>query len=58
MTVPVHDVVVTDDLAAVLPFATVRRRVDHGTRRDQAALNTEAQQLIWTVGTVPVRAPR
>lgn len=49
--VPVHDVVVTDDLSTVLPYATIGTiTAPDGTT---ATVDAEAAQLIWTVGTVP-----
>jgi uncharacterized repeat protein (TIGR01451 family) len=49
--VPVHDVVVTDDLSAVLPHATMGTvTAPAGTT---ATVDTAEQRLVWTVGTVP-----
>jgi fimbrial isopeptide formation D2 family protein len=49
--VPVHDVVVTDDLSTVLPYAAIGTiTAPDGTT---ASVNADAAQLVWTVGTVP-----
>ncbi|GAA1980150.1 DUF5979 domain-containing protein [Microbacterium pumilum] len=49
-TVPVHDVVVTDDLAAVLPFGAVSATSPPtGTA---ALVDAAASKLVWTIGTL------
>ena len=52
-TVPVHDVVVTDDLTRVLPFATVVDGSIAAPSGTTAALDVDARTLIWTVAAVP-----
>jgi len=57
-TVPVHDVVVTDDLSAVLPNADIVAgsiSVPPGT---SATFDPDGQNLVWTVGAVPGGATR
>ena len=51
-TVPVHDVVVTDDLASVLPYATVVDGSVDAPDGTSAAVDTATQRLVWSVGTV------
>ena len=51
--VPVHDVVVTDDLAGVLADATVVDGSITAPAGTSAALDLPAQRLVWTVGDVP-----
>ncbi|HEY5114771.1 MAG TPA: DUF5979 domain-containing protein, partial [Nakamurella sp.] len=52
-TVPVHDIVVTDDLTGVLPFATVVDGSIAPPSGTTAALDVAARTLTWTVGAVP-----
>ena len=52
-SVPVHDVVVTDDLTAVLPFATVVDGSITAPDGTSASVDVDARTLTWTVGTVP-----
>ncbi|MET0865504.1 MAG: DUF5979 domain-containing protein, partial [Nakamurella sp.] len=52
-SVPVHDVVVTDDLAEVLPFATIVDGSIAPPDGTSADVDAAAQQLVWTVGTLP-----
>ncbi len=47
--VPVHDVVVTDDLSTVLPYATLGTV----TAPDGTSSTLDGTNLVWTVGTVP-----
>lgn len=47
--VPVHDVVVTDDLSQVLPFASIGSI----TAPDGTAAVVDGTTLRWTVGTLP-----
>ncbi len=48
---PVHDVVVSDDLTAVLPSATI---VDGSiTAPDGTTATLDGNRLVWQVGTVP-----
>jgi uncharacterized repeat protein (TIGR01451 family) len=50
--VPVHDVVVTDDLLAVLPFATVVDGSVAAPAGTTASVDAPGQRLVWTVGTL------
>ncbi|WP_420122595.1 DUF5979 domain-containing protein, partial [Nakamurella sp.] len=49
--VPVHDVIVTDDLSQVLPFATIGPI----TAPDGTAAMVDGTTLTWTVGTLPAQ---
>jgi uncharacterized repeat protein (TIGR01451 family) len=50
--VPVHDVLVTDDLSGVVPFATVDpASLVPGT--GTAAIGSDGTQLVWTAGDLP-----
>jgi uncharacterized repeat protein (TIGR01451 family) len=51
--VPVHDIVVVDDLAGMLPFATLDESSIAAPDGTTAALREGGSQLEWTVGTVP-----
>ena len=52
-TVPVHDIVVTDDLTGVLPVATVVDGSIAAPPGTTAALDVAARTLTWTVPAVP-----
>ncbi len=51
--VPVHDVVVTDDLAGVLPYGSVVEGSIVAPDGTTAAVDAAGQRLVWTVGAVP-----
>ena len=50
--VPVHDVVVADDLSAVLPFATVVDGSIAAPAGTTASVDAPTQRLLWTVGSL------
>ncbi len=56
--VPVHGVVITDDLAGLLANATVVDGSITAPAGTSAALDLPAQRLLWTVGDVPAGATR
>ncbi|MGB8380727.1 MAG: hypothetical protein WCG47_05665, partial [Dermatophilaceae bacterium] len=52
-TVPVHDVVLTDDLSGVLAHASLVDGSVVAPSGTSAAVDAAAEKLVWTVGAVP-----